>query len=141
MVNPVARLSLPTAQQAITQSGLTLADVWYRFFQALFNRAASTVAYLVETGITAVGTTQATATPLMAEWNEVSTTPLNSGVVLFNFAEGFDSVIFNQGANPLNIYPPIGCSIDALGANNPYVLAAGATRDFYQLSATQFRSR
>ena len=137
----VAPLAMPTAQMPLTDAGGVPSQPWWRFFYGLYTRSAATIPYLVATTITAAGTTQADATQLDSEWNEVSTTPLNSGVVLNPLGAGFNSIVFNQGANPLKIYPPLGCAIDALGANNPYTLAAAGTRDFYQLSATEFRSR
>jgi hypothetical protein len=114
---------------------------WWRFFYGLYTRTAATVPYLVGTALTAAGTTQATATPLTAEWNEITTTAANSGVILDAFGIGLNSLVFNEGVSTLKIYPPVGCSIDALGANNPYSLGSGASRDFYQLTATEFRSR
>lgn len=116
-------------------------QVWWRFWFGLFTRNQSTIPYLVETGIAAAGATQATATPLTAEWNEISTTPVNSGVVLDSFGQGFNSTIFNAGANALNVYPPVGCTIDVLAINAAYSLAAGKSQIFSQLSATSFRSQ
>ncbi len=133
-------LSIPTPAQPIDDRGNLVAQVWWRFFQSLLNRTAATITYTVKLGLTAAGTTQATALKLTAEWNEVTTTALNTGVLLFNFGIGFDSRVWNLGANSMKIYPPLGCQIDALGANNPYLLATNKAQIFNQLSATQWRS-
>lgn len=136
-----SKLSLPTPQQAIDQQGNTIADVWWRFFQQLYLRDQTTIPAEVDSTVTAAGTTQATATQLATDWVVVATTPANSGVILEDFGEGYNSLIFNRGANTLKVYPPIGAQIDALGTNNPYSLATVSSRDFYQVSATQFYSR
>lgn len=140
-VNTVQPLSLPTPQMPLTDNGLIVSSVWFRFFQGLFNRSAATIPWLVGSGLTATGTIQADALALSAEWNEVDTTPANSGVLLNNFGVGFNSQIFNAGANTLKVYPPTGMAIDALGANNPYSLATTKSQNFYQLTSTQIRSQ
>ena len=137
-----APLSMPTAAMPIDEGGQLIASqVWWRFWYGLYKRTAASIPYLVGSGLTATGTTQANALALPSEWNEVTTTASNTGVILNAFGVGFNSIVFNAGANTLKIYPPVGCAIDALGTNNPYSLASGASRDFYQLTATQFRSR
>ena len=134
-------LSMPTAQMPIEDGSGVVTQPWWRFFYGLYTRSAATIAYLVGTTITAAGTTQADATALQAEWNEVTSTPANSGVRLNGFGIGFNSLVFNVGGATLKIYPPVGGAIDALGTNNPYSLANGASREFFQLTATAFRSR
>ena len=134
-------LALPTPSMAIADQQGIVTQIWWRFFQGLYNRNASSIPYLVSTALTATGTTQGDALALQSEWNEITTTPANSGVVIKNFGTGFNSIVMNFGGATLKIYPPIGTQIDALGANNPYYLANNGTRDFYQISDTQFRSR
>lgn len=134
-------LSIPTAEQPLVDASFRPSQVWWRFFFGLLRRSAATIPYLTATGLTAAGTTQATALALSAEWNEITTVAASTGVKLFGFGEGLESTVWNAGANSLNVYPPIGMSIDGAAANSPYVLAAGNSRVFYQLSATAFRSR
>lgn len=132
---------MPTASTPLTEGdGKTPSQAWWRFWFELFSRSAATIQYLTATGLTATGTTQADALALTAEWNEVTTTPANSGVRLNSFGKGLTSTVFNAGANPLDVYPPVGGAIDALGTNNPYILAAGRSQTYYQLSTTAFRS-
>lgn len=135
-----APLALPTPSMPISDQGGIVSQMWWRFFQGLYNRNASTVPYLVATALTATGTLQADALALQSEWNEVTSTPANSGVVLKNFGVGLNSLVMNFGGLTLKIYPPVGAQIDALGANNPYSLANNASRTFYQITDTQFRS-
>lgn len=133
-------LAMPTMQMPITAKGDAVSQNWWRFLYGLYTRSAASIAYLTSTGLTATGTTQATALALTAEWNEITSTPANSGVGLRAFGIGLNSLVFNFGGANLRIYPPVGVQIDALGANNPYVLANGAQRNFYQLTAALFRS-
>ena len=140
-VASAAPLSMPTAAMPLAGPDGLPNQPWWRFWYGLYTRSAATVPYLVGTTISAAGTTQADATPLLAEWNEISAVAANTGVVLNSFGKGFNSVVFNEGVSTLKIYPPVGCAIDALGSNNPYSLASGASRDFYQLTAIEFRSR
>lgn len=94
----------------------------------------------VATGLTATGTTQADALALVDNWNEITTTPANTGVVLFNYGPAVQSVVFNPGANALNVYPPVGGKIDALALNAPYPLPTGKSQVFYQLTSDRWRS-
>lgn len=100
----------------------------------------STAGATIATGLTATGTVQGDALVLTHNWNEVTTTPLNSGVVVPNLGAGQGSTMFNEGANPLKVYPPVGGQIDALGVNAPYVLASIKMQSLFQLTATQWRS-
>lgn len=102
--------------------------------------AASTAGTTVATGLVAAGATQATALVLEVGWNEVDTVPLNTGVMIPPLGVGLASTVFNEGANPLKVYPPVGGQIDALGVNVAYSLAASKMQSLFQLTATQWRS-
>ena len=79
---------------------------------------------LDETGITATGTTQATAYLLRAQNSEVTTVAAGSGVVVSNhLTAGRQQVIFNAGANALKVYPRTGTQINALPTNQAFYLA------------------
>ena len=134
LAQPVQGMPLVDEKGMVTQ-------LWWRFFFGLFSRSAATIPYLVSTGLTATGTTQADALPLESEWTVVQITPANTGVRLNNFGVGFNSLVFNVGGLNLNVYPPIGVRIDGGILNAPYVLANGASRDFYQVTDTEFKSR
>lgn len=49
------------------------------------------------------------------------------------FGPGVASTVFNRGANPLKVYPPVGGEIDSLGVDQPYVLAATKMQVFSQI--------
>lgn len=110
-------------------------------FRALVATDIPLKAVTVATGLTATGTTQGTALSLSSLWNEITTTLANTGVIAANAAVGFELAIFNRGANNLNIYPPVGSQINALGANNPLVAAVNSTTLLYPTSSTQMYSK
>ncbi len=95
------------------------------------------------TSITAkAGGGQATATPLGAETNFVTTVgSVADSVLLPGALLGRHVVVFNAGANSTNIFPASGAAIDALGANTAYALAAGASREFWGQTTTLWLSR
>lgn len=73
--------------------------------------------YTYQSGITGAGTTQATATQLPAGifLLEVDTTAASTGVNLPPCIPGTQAVLYNNGANPLIVYPAV--------ANNPITAA------------------
>jgi hypothetical protein len=75
---------------------------------------------ILDTAVTAAGTTQATATPLDALTSIVTTVPANAGVRLL--AAGlYTQTIVNAGANVLNIWPQTGMAIGVGGTANAAV--------------------
>src|SRR5690242_18479490 len=64
-------------------------------------------------GLTAAGTTQATALALgLVNFNQVSTAAASSGVLLPIAPPGFQTVVRNDGAAPLSVYPNSGGKIN-----------------------------
>jgi hypothetical protein len=86
--------------------------------------------------LVAAGATQATALLLNDDWNYFGTVGAGLACLLQVTKPGTDSQVFNGGANNLNVFPPAGFQIDALGVNNPYVLAPGKLRIFACWSTT-----
>lgn len=77
----------------------------------------------VANNLTATGTTQATAAPLGADLNRFTTVAASSGCILPAMNPGDSIQVFNAGANPLSLYPPVGGAINALGTNAAYSIA------------------
>lgn len=79
-------------------------------------------------GITAAGTTQATATqiPSGVALLEVDTTASSTGVALPSCLKGTDFYLYNNGANTLTIYPAV--------ANNPVTAAQDTINNATSLS-------
>jgi hypothetical protein len=74
-------------------------------------------AQTITTGITAAGTTLATATQLTAQQNIVTTTPSGTGVALpLSPASGQVVTTKNYGANTLLVYPQAGIKIGGSAA-------------------------
>ena len=97
-------------------------------------------------GITAAGTTQATATPLAAigplATADVQTVPANSGVILpGGYTNGPQMyLIRNSGANPLSVYPPLvgGVSGTINGSTSPQTVTATSLLKVWAFSPTDW---
>lgn len=96
------------------------------------------------TALTATGATPGGALQLTANFNQVTTVSAGTGVRLpsagGNNVTGAPCVVFNRGANTLNVYPPSGGEIDALGVDTAFTVAAGASQAFYATSNLQYYS-
>lgn len=93
-------------------------------------------------GITAAGATLAGATPLTADYNEVSTVPAATGVLLWDAAIGQKIEVVNAAALPLAVYPPTASgTINGGSAGVSVAVAAASIAFFYRISATDWRSR
>ena len=88
--------------------------------------------------VVAAGTTQATATLLINGMNGILTAAANSGVILnANSLTSDCQLVYNGGANPVKVYPPVGSKINALAINAPHTLATNTACIFWFLSDTQ----
>ena len=100
--------------------------------------AADTIAS-VATGLTAAGTTQATALSITADANFVSTVGASSGVIIYNGVIGDSVFIVNDGgANPLTVYPPVGSKFNSLATNTGFTLAANTPVWCVKITATRW---
>lgn len=79
--------------------------------------AQTAIAGDLTTGITAAGSTQATATVLTTDINAVSTTAASTGVILPVGEQSKSMTVFNGGASTLSVYPPLGGTINGAAAN------------------------
>ena len=91
----------------------------------------------VSAPLTATGTTQATALLLLNGIAYIGTAAAGSGVLLFPGNPGTSQRVYNAGANAVKIYPTSGAQINALGTNNPMILAPNTLCEFWNLTATQ----
>jgi hypothetical protein len=86
----------------------------------------------LQTGLTATGSSQATAFPLTNNTlHEFTTVSSSSGAILPIGVTPSEIAIFNDGASSLTIYPPTGGSIDSGTANASVSLAAGSGATFW----------
>lgn len=80
--------------------------------------------YSTSSGLTGTGTNQATALAITKSYNVFSTVALNTGAILPTPSTGgYVCVIYNNGANNLNIYPNVGGQINTQGTNIAYQVA------------------
>ena len=112
------------------------------FFRALWNRTGQlNGTYTTSDTLTATGTTQADALVLVSDWNNVTSVPAGSGVILPALTAGQQLWVFNNDpAQNLNVYPPIGSSItyqSVTGAvNAPISVAFASLVAIFYLSNT-----
>lgn len=114
---------------------------------ALFNRSGEGDGFpTIALGLMAQGIDQSSAILMGSDWNEFDTVAAGTGAVIPIMGAGGDIIVWNFGASPLSIYPsPVAApnqpiQIDALGVNQPYMLAAGKMQWLRQISPTQIRS-
>lgn len=103
-------------------------------------RSLSINANPTQSGMSAAGTTQGTATAIAAGITHVSTAASGTGVVLPTSTAGISCTIHNRGANALLVYPPVSSSIDALAANAGFSLATATSQTFNCLTGTTWYS-
>lgn len=124
-------------------AGLMTQDGRYLFL-SLFQRTGNGAGFpSVAINLTAQGVGQSTGFLMGSDWNEFETVAAGSAAVIPIIETGGDIIVWNFGANTLNIFPSIALvpiQIDALGINQPYQLVTGKMQWLRQVSPTQIRS-
>jgi len=94
----------------------------------------------ISAAVSAAGTTQAGATGLVSNINNVTVvTAAAAGVRLPTAVAGMRILVRNSdSADTLSIYPATGGTINALSANAAFTLAAGSTTELMATTATQW---
>lgn len=138
MAQTTGRNLNPPQSTFVNKDG-TLSYDGYQYLLSLQAANSSSTA-TVSNALTATGTNQATALALTSDWNEVTNVAAGSGVLLQALQAGQSQIVFNQGAHPLNVYPPPGGTINALAVNAPFALAAGSRQTFDFTSSSQIRT-
>lgn len=93
------------------------------------------------TGLTATGTSQATALALTKAISTITSAGAGTGVLIANLGIGGRSVINNRSTNTINAYPPGSSGVlNAMAVIAPITIAANTVKEFYQATATQFYS-
>ena len=109
----------------------------YKLFGSGLNTLSVAAMTDVATGLTATGTTQATAYEVTTAKAAFTTVAAGTGAVLDDQATAGDSqLIYNGGANPLTVYPPSGASFNGLAANGGILIAPSTACEFHCLTAT-----
>jgi hypothetical protein len=95
----------------------------------------------LQTGLTALGSTQSTAFLLTNNsWHEFTTVASGTGAILPVGMAPSEVRIFNDGPNPLHVYPPIGGTINSATANSPVMLASGNGLTYWASSPSNWYS-
>ncbi len=94
----------------------------------------------IATGISAAGSTQATATAITKTFNEVTTVSANQGVRLPTPEAGEILMVANQGANTLNVYPDTGHTINSLAADAALSVATDTRKLFFAVTTSKWYS-
>jgi len=101
--------------------------------------AAQAINGEVATGLKALGKSQGTALHVGAAVMVLEDVAAGSGVVLPDNASPTDSyVIYNGGANAVNVYPPLGGFLNNLAANAPVILASTKAANFVCVEALKW---
>lgn len=91
----------------------------------------------VGVGLTAAGTTQSDALPVLDDIAIFTTVPFGAGAVL----KDKGAVIENRGANNLLVYPQLGAQIEAYGTNVAVTINVAGSATFERVSTTLYRVR
>ena len=92
----------------------------------------------VNSAITAAGTTQGTATAIVADVNIVTTATSAQGVILYNGVLGDSQEIFNNTNADIRVYPPLGGKVNQLTTNAGFVLAPQTSVEVKKMTSTQW---
>ncbi len=92
----------------------------------------------VNSAITAAGTTQGTATAIVADVNIVTTATSAQGVILYNGVLGDSQEIFNNTNTDIRVYPPLGGKVNQLTTNAGFVLAPQTSVEVKKMTSTQW---
>lgn len=87
--------------------------------------------------LTAAGTTQADAVPILDDVAIFTTVPFGTGARLIDK----DAVVINRGAQTLTVYPQLNAQIEAYGTNVGVSVVAGGSATFNRVSLVLYRVR
>jgi|ERR1700722_18251897 len=131
MSNPIvgSQVNFPPKNSPLIEDddSKAMTIMWYRTLQAFFTRTGggNGIPTFNNTTVQDAGASQATATKLTPILNFVNSS--GKGVVMpAALGNGNFLVVVNTTpSSALNVYPPPGGQINALGTNNPYVMNPG----------------
>jgi hypothetical protein len=87
-------------------------------------------------GLTAAGSTQATAFTIGNDINQFTTVAAGTGAILPAGNAGDEITVWNGGANALLVYPPVGGQVGAGAVNAGFSVAANKSCVFCYASAS-----
>lgn len=132
-------MRFPTFPSLPALPGFSVLATWWQLINRRYETDYNALAGAANSGITAAGTTQATAQALQGSVNVLTTVAANSGVSLPPFPSPTQQImIVNAGAHTVKVYPPLAGQINALGTNAAFSLTNGKILVGYYVSQTQF---
>ncbi len=133
-VNGVMEFNAATTSRWYSSSTLTLTD-------SLITTPSLVAAKVSTSASVTAGTNVQGQGALTADYNVITSAAANpSGVTLPVATVGRKVLIVNKGANPVNVYPVSGSTIDALAVNAAISLPVGGLLEFNASSITQWYS-
>ncbi len=93
-----------------------------------------------EESVAATGTNQGTAATFVGDAVSVSGADGTVGVILKNQEAAIIMLTNTDAMDTLNVYPPSGAAINALGTNNADTIPAGTSKVYLRQTATQWRT-
>ena len=115
-----------------------MALAWKLLGSGLNSLQVAAIGNDVASGLTAAGTTQATAYAMTASDNEFTTVADGAGAVLYAGTAGDSQTVYNGGVNPLTVYPPVGSQINGLGTNAGALVPTATSCIFKCMTATRW---
>lgn len=132
----------PTGLLNVTTQTEILGSLLMYVFPSFASLAPISPVYPFNAGVTAhAGGGQTNAQQINPGMNTINTVATTGDSVLMpNDVLGQTTIVVNLGASSCDIYPYPGDSIDNLGINNPYVLAAGSRVTFIGTNVLKWNS-
>lgn len=125
---------------ALTDKSGTGGTVVFSTSPSLTTPALSGETFSTTNNVTA-GTNAQGQGALTSDYNVITTAAANpSGVTLPTATQGRRILVVNKGANPVNVYPAAGGTIDALAANASIQVPVNGVMEFNASSTTQWYS-
>lgn len=125
---------------ALTDKSGTGGTVVFSTSPSLTTPALSAETFSTTNNVTA-GTNAQGQGALTSDISVITTAAANpSGVTLPTATQGRRIVVINKGANPINIFPATGATVDALAANASIQLPVNGVLEFNASSTTQWYS-
>lgn len=138
-ISPFPSPLIQQNQPFIQNSGQLVADVWWRFFQAIFNRTGAGSGIPLSVNGAADYVANGTAQDLMDDINVVNHNPagaafdVSTNLNMASLSPGQLQQVFNRSNSVMVIIPPQGMTID--GAAN-FSIAAGKCQIFTVLTTS-----
>jgi hypothetical protein len=134
--------NLPPPQEPFVEPARILSYTGYQYLLSLLQAAAAlTPTATIAPNVAATGNNQVTALQLTAQNNTVTSQKNGgTGVMLAALQPGQSQIVRNRLAVTLNVFPPPGAQIEALGINQLQTIASGSDLTFSFDTTTQIRT-